>query len=82
MKLYLISRTDQVGYDEYDSAVVCAGSEEEARLIHPSRYTEGWNGKEEEYGTWVNADTITVKYLGEATESLSAGVVCASYNAG
>jgi len=36
--LYLITRNenDHVGYDEYDSYVVCAASPEEAVKIHPS----------------------------------------------
>ena len=35
-KLWLVSRTDVVGYDEYDSVVVAADTEEEARAIHPN----------------------------------------------
>jgi len=36
--LYFISRppADDIGYDEYDSCVVCATSPEEAITIHPS----------------------------------------------
>lgn len=36
MNLYLISQTENIGYDTYDSAVVCAESEEEAKNIYPS----------------------------------------------
>ena len=32
MKLYLISQSKNDDYDTYDSAVVCAESEEEAKL--------------------------------------------------
>ncbi len=35
MKLYLISQDINSGYDSYDSAVVSAESEEDARKIHP-----------------------------------------------
>lgn len=34
--LYLVKRTDNVTWDEYDSFVVCAESEDEARRVHPS----------------------------------------------
>lgn len=34
--LYLLTRDDDIGYDEYDSCVVCASSPEEAIKIHPS----------------------------------------------
>jgi len=34
--LYLITRDDDIDYDEYDSCVVCASSPEEAIKIHPS----------------------------------------------
>jgi len=40
--LYLLERTDRVGYDEYDGCVVCAENEDEALLIAPwhSSYNE------------------------------------------
>lgn len=33
--LYLVKRTDNVNWDEYDSFVVCAESEDEARRVSP-----------------------------------------------
>lgn len=45
-KLYKISQSINSGYDTYDSAVVCAESEQDARNIHPSSYvTHIANGK-------------------------------------
>ena len=44
MKLYLIKQDDNCGYDTYDSAVVIATSEEEARQIHPSTYYKSIDG--------------------------------------
>lgn len=51
LNLYLISQTVNNGYDTYDSAVVAAASEEEARLIYPDNWGMGqnkwknkWNG--------------------------------------
>jgi hypothetical protein len=37
MFLWLISQNENGNYDAFDSAVVVAASEEEARLIHPLR---------------------------------------------
>lgn len=38
MKIYLLSQDRNSWYDTYDSCVVCAESEEEARTIHPSEF--------------------------------------------
>lgn len=35
-KLWLVNRTDRIGYDEYDSMVVAADTELEARTYHPN----------------------------------------------
>lgn len=35
MKIYRISQDDNNGYDTYDSAIVIAKNEEEAKRIHP-----------------------------------------------
>lgn len=61
MNLYLLSQEINNGYDSYDSFVVAAESEEEARKIHPSEYVthstdEKWYGTRgvapfEEYDT-------------------------------
>ena len=81
MNLYLIERPecDGAGYEEYDSAVVCANTEDEAKMIHPSGNT--WDGKESSYGSWVDADKVRVTLIGTAITSLEA-IVCASFNAG
>ena len=49
MNIYLISQTIVEGYDSYDSAVVVAETEDDARSIHPSEFvthvTDGvWMG--------------------------------------
>jgi len=84
MKIYLITQNEQNGYDTYDSAVVCAENEEEARGIHPGPWVE--NGEpwpQYYYRTWAsNPDVVVVKYLGEAIEGMEKGVVVASFNAG
>ena len=42
MPIFLVERTDAVGYDEYDAVVVVAADEDEAKLVRPSSYDSGW----------------------------------------
>lgn len=80
MKLWIISQSVNNDYDTYDSAVVAAETEEEARNIIPSG--RSWND-----GTWFNSSWVSnpsevnVEYLGETDRDIS-GVVLASFNAG
>lgn len=95
MNLYLISQESNTGYDTYDSAVVAAELEEEARLIHPDGHRT-WDSEKEDwfmtcndgsrsydgrYGTWASAEQVKCELLGEAL-MLNKGVVLASFNAG
>ena len=82
MKLFLISQNINNGYDTYDSAVVCAENEDEAKKINPDGYGKEVTTEEERYSSWTTIDNVDVEYLGEAKEELEAGVVCASFNAG
>jgi len=77
MNIYLIDQDVVYGYDTYDSAVVAAESEEEARNIHP-------------YGNWENRldawctypRDVNVKCIGIAANHITRGVILASFNAG
>lgn len=92
VNLYLISQEDVRGYDTFDSAVVAAESEEQARTIHP-QYNE-WAGEEVSfipkpeadvllYDTWTNDPTqVSVKLLGTALPGTKVSVICSSFNAG
>lgn len=90
MKLWKISRNDRIRYDEYDSAVVVAKTEEDARLIHPNEMAE-WSGRNwtrlsvgEQVWTcedWAPPHTLSVEYLGTTDRAIS-GVILASFNAG
>ena len=85
MYLYLISQDENNGYDTYDSAVVCAGSEAEAIKIHPSGYKnrkEIWWEERLDLYDWTTPDNVKVKLIGIADESIPQGIVCASFNAG
>lgn len=82
LNLYLITLKKYVDYDMYDSAVVAAYSEEEAKEIHPNGYAQSLT---EDTGTWtVNSKDVGVELIGFVTgDYYKAGdVVCSSFNAG
>ena len=78
MNLYLVSQGVNSDYDTYDSFVVAAESENDARAIHPSG--RAWNGKNDD-GDWCAKEDVAVTLVGKAAK-LVKGVVCASFNAG
>lgn len=94
MKIWHIQRVGKYSYDDYDSAVVVAETEDAARRIHPNgdltfRDGKWWmRGKatpeDWAYDSWVTPapDSIRVVLVGEAASGLTAGVICASFNAG
>ena len=89
MKIYLISQKENDGYDTYDSAVVAARSEDEARKIHPHEDMgmKPYNWDTEPtggylYGWCASRDKVTVKLLGTAVVGTKAGLIMASFNAG
>lgn len=95
MKLYKISQEKALGYDTYDSAVVCAEDEDDAKTIHPNgndivrdTFTDergGWFKPHPDdryrYKDWALLQDIIVEYLGEASPYIRRGVVVASFNA-
>jgi len=82
MNIYLISQDVNNDYDTYDSAVVYAPTEEDARMTHPSDYKHDWDGTMYDWSPWCDAREVQVDYLGETSEVVDAGVICASFNAG
>ena len=84
MYIYLIKQNVNCDYDTYDSAVVIAASEEEARTIHPDgqRWIDNkWNGW---WGlqSWCKPEDVEVKLIGTAMPGEAAYVVVRSFNAG
>jgi hypothetical protein len=72
MKIWKITAPEKfVTYDTYDSAIVAAETEEDARSTSPSGPPE-----------WPTVDRVTVEYLGEAKPGTERGVILASFNAG
>lgn len=83
MKLYLIDRKDNVGWDEYDSAVVAAESPEQALSFitnDPSGWTHGGYWVKDEH--FYNQPNVSIKLIGTAEPEIEAGFVVASFNAG
>ena len=91
LNLYLITQTGEVGYDEYDSAVVVAKSMDDAQKICPCGYYE-WSDEEDSWlflyddgrkeketyprTDWANhKDGILVTFIGYASEHLKEGEV-------
>ena len=85
MNIYRISQEENSGYDTFDSAIVCAESEKEAKRIIPSdKYAdeakfEDWD----KYSSWCSSpEQVKVEYLGIAHNRMERGVILASFNAG
>jgi hypothetical protein len=72
LKLWRISQEVNQGWDTYDSAVVCASTEAEARIMQPSSFGSGWCAPEH----------VKVELIGKAAKGIGPGVIVASFNAG
>jgi|688.fasta_scaffold1373915_1 hypothetical protein len=84
MNLYKISQIVNNDWDTYDSAIVAAENEEEAKKINPCQYAveEWWVGARE-YSSWCfKLEDVKVELIGVAKEGIEKGVVIASFNAG
>ncbi len=82
MNLYKISQTQNNDYDTYDSAIVCAESADQARLIGPCGQVWTENRKRWDWCWCKHPDQVTVELIGVADPSIAPGVVLASFNAG
>jgi hypothetical protein len=83
MNIYVISQSDNNDYDTYDSAVVAAVSEDEARKINPCQYEKaGWWDVDQSSWTKKGLAGVKVELIGVAKEGTEPGVVLASFNAG
>ena len=80
MKLYLLEQNDNNDYDTYDSCLVCAENEADARTIDPDGNTFEENNR---WSSWARSkEAITCQEIGEANGKQQRGVVIASFNAG
>lgn len=82
LNLYLLEQSINDNYDTYDSCIVAAEGEEEAKLIHPSQYPpKGWPLTDER-SDWALPEHVSVTLIGTAAPGIKPGVVLASFNAG
>ena len=85
--LYLIESKDEF-IDHYDKAVVCACSEQEARLIHPNGYYVFNNGSGSfvskqtrrsfpsgHFSGWTHPNKVKVTLIGISSEHMQTGMV-------
>ena len=97
MNIYLVTQSINTGFDTYDSMVVVAETEQEARETCPNEFTThhhdgSWYGTLARGGEykrdgdeWVPFNEIhklKVTLIGVATPEMEKGVVVASFNAG
>jgi len=92
MKLWVIRSEQHLGYDTFDSAVIAAETEQEARFTAPdgdtwdgTKWTTTVNGKiyaqSDMYSAWCHPDQVSVEYLGETSRDIH-GPIVSSFNAG
>lgn len=81
MNLYLITQVENNGYDTYDSAVVAAMSEDDARKIHPDN-NDDHDMNERDWAWVADRSKVTVQLIGIAVDGIERGVIVASFNAG
>ena len=97
MEIYLLEQNICTGYATYDSVVVCAENESNARTISPDNYVThfkdgNWMGTRNDRSEYENngydwvmfkdIDKIKVTHIGKANELQKRGVILSSFNAG
>lgn len=83
MKLWLLTQKINNCYDTFDSCVVAADTEEEARKIHPGLKWRTVEDITEWYNRdWVKPEDVIVEYIGTTDRIFDKPVICASFNAG
>lgn len=93
-KLWRLSQVVNSGYDTYDSMVVCADTEYQAKRISPDEYhvwhNASWHFKYSDgilrpdtFYSWAEVKDIKAVCIGEASSEVKKGeAVCVSFNAG
>jgi hypothetical protein len=82
--LYKIWQEMNNSWDTYDSAVVCAASEEDAKKIHPNEaYKDVPDDDIWKLRQWADIKHVSTELVGTADNGIECGkVICASFNAG
>lgn len=93
LNLYLLTQHENHDYDTYDSCIVAAENEYEAKRICPDEnykfneksksFTFSGADDQSECGSWAfSLEKITATLIGVAEEGTKHGVILASFNAG
>lgn len=78
MNIYLISQDKNYGYDTYDSAIVVAENETQARNIIPGSEFS----LDIDYWAWCEPMFVKVKLIGTTTLYKKSTIILESFNAG
>ena len=82
LNLYLVTRIDSCGYDEYDSFIVSAHSAHEAKHTHPGEGGIGkWDGFSGNCSSWTLLKNVKCKEIG-TYKGKKKTVILSSFNAG
>lgn len=81
MNIYLITQTEQWGYDTYDSAIVVSESAEEAKSFHPNGEIK-ITDESLDYSWTEDIKKVTAVKVGETTFYNESQVLLASFHAG
>jgi hypothetical protein len=76
MNIYILYWTAH-WYDTYDSCIVCAENEEEAKKIYPSNHWEFWGYINERA---EKPEDVSVEYIWLASEELEKWLILSSFN--
>jgi len=79
MKLWLISQDKNNDWGTYDSAVVAAETELDAKKMHPNGCREV-NDTGDKYRDWTTLSNVNAVCIGESFDNCPR-VICASFNA-
>lgn len=85
MYLWKISQDVNTDWDTYESAVVAAQTEDEARNIHPDPHGDFTLCEEvhpRPCGSWCARQDVKVEMIGRALKGINAGIIVASFKAG
>jgi len=85
INIYLLTQSDNTGYDTYDSMIVQAKNEKEARIIHPNdTLNNNYNwALDYNYNDWTNKpENVKVKLIGKTIKSTKTKILLTSFNAG
>ena len=79
MKLWLLSQDVCKGYDTYNSVVVAAKTEQEAKQILPNEYLS-WDSAGQSWA--YKPEEVSAELIGTAISGTKEGVILSSFNAG